>query len=82
LSYKYGLKSVRGLIQRWTAREDTKSQQNYINFICNKMGISESDILNSSEHNAQLVTSMIQFENGTQPYDYGLVQSAMTNGLV
>lgn len=78
---KYGLKSVRGIIQRWTAGEDARSQQNYINFVCNKMGVSESDILISGEHYAQLVTSMIQFENGTQPYDYGMIQRAVANGL-
>jgi hypothetical protein len=78
---KYGIKSVRAIIQRWTAGEPAKSQQNYINFVTNKMGVSESDVLISVEQYTQLVTSMIQFENGTQPYDYGMIQRAVANGL-
>ncbi len=78
---KYGLKSVRAIIQRWTAGETAQSQQNYINFVTNKMGVSESDVLISVEQYAQLITSMIQFENGTQPYDYSMIQRAVANGL-
>jgi hypothetical protein len=78
---KYGLRSVRGIISRWTAEESAQSQQNYINFVTNKMGVSESDTLITVEQYAQLVTSMIQFENGQQPYDYSMIQRAVANGL-
>jgi hypothetical protein len=79
---KYGLNTISGIVLRWTKGDPAQTQQNYMNFIANKMGISTGATLTTVEQYTQLVTSMIMFENKLQqPYDYSLIQKAVKDGL-
>lgn len=77
----YGLNTIRGIIQRWTAGDSATIQNNYVKHLVNKTGIGEGDQLISVSQYAAVVENMIFFENGQQPYSRALIVEAVQNGM-
>lgn len=77
----YGLNTIRGIIQRWTAGDSATIQNNYVAHIVNETGIPEYGVLTGVDHYAAVVEQMIYFENGQQPYPKSLIVKAVQNGL-
>lgn len=65
---KYGLTSVKGLVNRWAPPSDNNPTQNYINFVAKKLGVSPNSASLSVGDIPALIKAMIQFENGMNPY--------------
>lgn len=75
----HGLNTVRGIIRRWAPPIENATSA-YINHICKRLGVSDSDEINVHDYATmrQLVEAITLHENGVQPYssaqiDKGLV---------
>lgn len=75
---KYNLRTVRGIITRWSATD----QVAYVRNVSNALGVGPDDIieLNKQTMNA-MVISMIWQENGEQPYLPTTIVSAVKQVL-
>lgn len=67
--FVHNKKTPRDIIERWAPPIENDTEA-YIKFVCDRMNHDENDILeNSIEDYLPLVKSIIQMENGKQPYD-------------
>ena len=79
ITYRFTHKkdTVDEIISRWAPPSENDTTA-YIDFVCKRMGINPMDKLdNSIEHYLPLVKSIIQMENGQQPYDDELLVEGM-----
>ena len=69
--------NVEDIIGRWAPPSENDTDA-YIDFVCDKTGFNPMDQLdNSIEHYLPLVKSIIQMENGKQPYTDELLVEGM-----
>lgn len=73
----YGLQTVSQIISRWAPRSENDTSS-YIACVARDIGVGPNDSLDFSSVQiiAQLVSAIIFHENGDQPYDKGLIESA------
>tara|TARA_B100000963_G_C22350838_1_gene547174 strand:- start:150 stop:596 length:447 start_codon:yes stop_codon:yes gene_type:complete len=75
--FKHHKATVDEIISRWAPPSENDTSA-YIDFVCKRMNIKPMDRLdNSMEHYLPLVKSIIQMENGQQPYDDELLVEGM-----
>lgn len=76
---KYGLVSIRGIINRWAppSENDTES---YITSVEKQTGLFRDLTLQAADYPA-VVAAMIRHENGQQPYELALITAAVADGL-
>jgi len=70
--HKHGINTVRGVIERWS----TTDVEPYISFVSNQLSVDPDDVFtldNNPIFTAALVSSMIHFENGKQPYNEDMI---------
>jgi len=80
LSYnEQGINTVQSIISRWAPETDNNKTGSYINDVSKALGVKPTDRLNLQDAQVmqQLVTAIIQKENGKQPYDPRVI----TNGI-
>ncbi|MBB1322117.1 hypothetical protein [Shewanella sp. SR43-8] len=77
---KYGLNTVRGIVNRWAPPSDNNPTGNYIDFVSRKAGVSQSQVLTQLDY-VQVVAAMISFENGYNPYDINEISAAVSAGF-
>ncbi|MCG9779492.1 structural protein P5 [Photobacterium damselae] len=65
---KYGLTSVKGLVNRWAPPSDNNPTQNYINYVAKRLGVSPNTAVLQVGDIPSLIKAMIHFENGMNPY--------------
>lgn len=77
---QYGLVTPRGIINRWAPAADGNNVGAYLDHIAKRAGLFADLQLVNSDY-PKLVETMIQHENGQQPYDMNLITMAVTDGL-
>jgi hypothetical protein len=76
----YGINTVRGIVSRWAPPSDNNPTESYINYVANAASVSADAPLGAADY-VNVITAMIQFENGYQPYENSLIKSAVIAGL-
>ncbi|MCL1038086.1 virion protein [Shewanella submarina] len=76
---KYGINTIRGIVERWAPREDNNPTDNYITFIVGHSGICADTVLHDSDY-PRVITAMIRFENGECPYSVEEVTQGVNAG--
>jgi hypothetical protein len=84
LSYNQrGINNVQGIINRWAPESDNNDTGAYINYVTKALGVKPTDKLNLQDAATmrQLVSSIIQFENGKNPYDARTIDTGIALGF-
>ncbi|MPY23923.1 hypothetical protein [Shewanella sp. YLB-07] len=76
---KRGLNTVEGIINRWAPTHENPTPE-YANFVANRAGVSVQQPLSMADY-PKVIGAMIHFENGYNPYDETLINSATAQGL-
>lgn len=80
-----GINTPRAIINRWAPPSDQpgKSNANYIAAVAKALGVKPTDTINVKDPAVmqQLVASIIEFENGKQPYAPNVLMAGVTAGL-
>lgn len=79
---KYGLRTVRGVIDRWAPPVENNTSS-YVTHVCKLMGVGPDDTLDLHRYTTlrSLVTAVITHENGIQPYTPQLIASGVGDAL-
>ena len=64
---KYGVNKVSGILNRWAPPSENPTT-NYISFVSRKIDKKPNEKITKSDFPA-LISAMIEFENGSNPYD-------------
>ena len=65
---RHGLVTVNGIIHRWAPPVENPTTD-YVKFVAGKVGVEAHETLHFSDDQvADLITAIIRFENGKQPY--------------
>lgn len=84
LSYnQQGINTVQGIISRWAPESDNNKTGAYINQVSQALGVKPTDSLNLQDAAVmrQLVNSIIQVENGKNPYDARTIDTGIALGF-
>jgi hypothetical protein len=84
LSYNQrGINNVQGIINRWAPESDNNKTGDYIAYVTKALGVKPTDTLNLQDAATmrQLVSSIIQFENGKNPYDARTIDTGIALGF-
>jgi hypothetical protein len=86
LSYdEKGFNTPRAIINRWAPPSDQpgKSNANYVAAVAKALGVKPTDTINVKDPAVmqQLVATIIEFENGKQPYAANVLAAGITAGL-
>jgi len=84
LSYEQqGINTVQGIINRWAPASDNNKTGSYISQVANALGVKPTDTLNLQDPTTmrRLVTSIIQVENGKQPYNQNIIDTGIALGF-
>ena len=76
---KRGLNTVEGIINRWAPTHENPTSQ-YATFVANRANVSEQKALSMADY-PKVISAMIHFENGYNPYDETLISNATAEGL-
>lgn len=77
---KYGLNTVNGIIKRWAPPSDNNPTQRYADFVANKAGLQVNQVI-PAQYYTRVVSAMIHFENGYNPYDQSTINTAVSAGF-
>lgn len=77
---KYGLNTVAGIINRWAPPSDNNPTQRYADFVATKAGLQVNQVIPTAYY-SRVVSAMIHFENGYNPYDQNTITSAVAAGF-
>lgn len=79
---KHRLKTIKQIIERYAPRQDKNATDEYIEYVAKRAGIKASEPISLRDFKVAVavVTAMIDFENGIQPYPAELIETAV--GLV
>lgn len=83
LSYdQQGITTVQGIINRWAPPSENKTGA-YINQVAKELGVKPTDTINLKDAAVmrQLVTSIIKFENGKNPYNAQIIDTGIALGF-
>ncbi|WP_322629942.1 hypothetical protein [Halothiobacillus sp.] len=80
---KYHLNTIDGIINRWAPSSDGNNTRGYIADVARHTGFAPNAQLNMSDPKTmtKLVRSMIQHENGKNPYDPAMVKSSVAQAM-
>jgi len=84
LSYnQQGINTVQGIISRWAPESDRNLTGAYIKDVATALGVKATDVINVQDPAVmkQLVTAIIQKENGKQPYDMRTIDNGIALGF-
>lgn len=84
LSYnQQGINTVQGIISRWAPPSDNNATGTYIRDVAQSLGVKPTDVINVQDPAVmkQLVTAIIQKENGKQPYDMRTIDNGIALGF-
>jgi hypothetical protein len=84
LSYnQQGINTVQGIISRWAPESDRNATGTYIRDVAQSLGVKPTDVINIQDPAVmkQLVTAIIQKENGKQPYDIRTIDNGIALGF-
>ncbi len=78
-SEQRNLNTVQGIISRWAPPEDKNNTPEYVRKVAAALGVNPTDKINLRDPAVmqQMVTSIIQVENGKQPYAQDVIQSGI-----
>ncbi|WP_199899828.1 hypothetical protein [Shewanella marina] len=76
---KYGLTNIAQIINRWAPPHENPTDK-YIDFVATQAGISANQSLSMADY-PRVVAAMIHFENGINPYEQNIINSAVAAGL-
>ena len=65
----YKLHTIDEIIVRWAPPEDGNTTAIYCDYVARKMGVGRNEVINVKNHLVGLIKAIIEFENGSQPYD-------------
>ncbi len=79
---KYGLNTVQGIINRW-APPNENNTSSYVNVVAKALGVNPTDKLNMRDPAvmAKLASSIIQHENGQNPYTAEQINAGVNMAL-
>ena len=79
---KYRFKTITQIIERYAPRQDKNATTEYIAHVAKRAGIKPNQAISLRDYETAVavVTAMIEFENGMQPYPTELIETAI--GLV
>lgn len=77
---KYGLNTVNGIIKRWAPPSDNNPTQKYADFVAAKAGLQVNQVI-PAQYYTRVVSAMIHFENGYNPYDQSTINTAVAAGF-
>ncbi|MGI3041032.1 hypothetical protein ACRTDM_04690 [Shewanella algae] len=77
---RYGLNTVREIVNRWAPPSDNNPTDNYVSFVAKGAGVSAGQPLGAADY-PRVVAAMIKFENGFNPYEQSLINSAVAAGM-
>ncbi|MCL2916077.1 virion protein [Shewanella corallii] len=77
---KYGINTIRGIVERWAPREDNNPTESYIQYVAGQAGISANTPLSQDDY-PKVIKAMIRFENGQCPYSSDELVGAVNAGL-
>jgi hypothetical protein len=83
LSYdQQGINTVQGVINRWAPPSENKTGT-YINQVAKDLGVKPTDTIDLKDAAVmrQLVTSIIKFENGKNPYNAQIIDTGVALGF-
>ena len=84
LSYnQQGINTVQGIISRWAPESDRNLTGAYIKDVSTALGVKATDVINVQDPAVmkQLITAIIQKENGKQPYDMRTLDNGIALGF-
>jgi len=76
---KYGLVTVKGIINRWAPTNENDTQS-YIKSVASRINVNRHDVLTDSDYE-KLIAAMIYHENGQQPYSVDVIQDGFNQGF-
>ncbi len=79
---KHRLKTIKQIIERYAPRQDKNATDEYIEHVSKRAGVKASEPISLRDFKiaVAVITAMIEFENGMQPYPAELIETAV--GLV
>lgn len=79
---KYRFKTIAAILERYAPRQDKNATDDYIAFVAKKAGKRPNDPISMRDYSTAvaIVTAIIEFENGIQPYPTDLIEDSV--GLV
>lgn len=79
---KHRLKTIKQIIERYAPRQDKNATDEYIEHVAKRAGIKPTEAISLRDFKmaVAVITAMIEFENGMQPYPSELIETAV--GLV
>jgi len=78
----YGLNTVEGIIARFAPAHENDTE-GYANYVADRIGVQPGDALNVSDPTTMhsIVSAIIEFENGSNPYDPNLIRDGIAASL-
>lgn len=76
---RHGLGTVRGIINRWAPPSENPTGK-YVDYVAKNAGVAADAPLGVADY-PRVVAAMIKFENGIQPYETSLINSATAAGF-
>lgn len=79
---KHRLKTIKQIIERYAPRQDKNATDDYIEHVAKRSGVKATEAISLREFKTAVavITAMVEFENGMQPYSAQLIENAV--GLV
>lgn len=74
---KYGLNTVRGIINRWAPPSENDTGA-YVNAVAKAVGVSPDAPLSFARDVPLLIAAIVKHENGTQPYSSDTIAKAIS----
>ena len=74
---KYGLNTVRGLIDRWAPPHENDTGS-YAEHVAHAAGLHPDQPIEVSEHLSAIIPVMIKHENGLQPYSQAQIETGIS----
>ncbi len=75
-STKYGLTTVRGIINRWAPPTENNTNS-YVNDVASRLGVAPDQPIDVQARAADLSRAIIYHENGLQPYDVATIDKGV-----
>ena len=75
---KHGLRTIRGMINRWAPPQDHNDTTAYVNYVCRQLMVKPDDVINIKDEGTMeiVVSAIIHVENG-----YGLQSEIVKKGV-
>ena len=74
---KHGLNTIEGILNRWAPNEENDTAK-YVNFVAMQLDKYPDEQLTTADRES-LVTAMITFENGSNPYTQAVIQNGIAS---